>query len=132
MTDKSVIFKAFNAQFKEFLEDIKIVFPDNSELQINANTLDTLRSANAKLVLNIWHTSVTIKYKEQIEQGNIIYFIEKDYNTDINSSDANVNNVYIKFINSIRQNIRELDNQNKEKCMKYIKNLTTLSSMYYN
>ena len=132
MADKSVYMKAFNAQFKEFIEDIKIVFPHNSELQVNANTVDTLRSANSKLVLNIWYQYVAIKYKDQIEQGNAEYFIEKDYSSDVNSGDTSVNSAYVKFINSIRQNIRELDDINKTKCMKYVKNLSTLSSMYNN
>ena len=132
MADKSVYLKAFNTQFKEFIEDIKVVFPDNSELQINANTIDTLRVANARLVLNIWYQYVAIKYKDQIEMGDAEYFIEKNYSGDINSHDANVNGKYVKFIDSIRQSIRELDDINRSLCMKYIKNLTTLSSMYNN
>ena len=51
MTDKGVYLKAFNNQLKEFIEDVKVVFPDNHELQVNANTLNTIRSANSKLVL---------------------------------------------------------------------------------
>tara|TARA_B100001540_G_C15248003_1_gene391346 strand:- start:37 stop:435 length:399 start_codon:yes stop_codon:yes gene_type:complete len=131
MTDKGVYLKAFNNQLKEFIEDVKVVFPDNHELQVNANTLNTIRSANSKLVLSIWHQYVTIKYKDKIDSGDTDYFIEKDYTNDIDSGDANANKVYINFINSIRTSIKGLDDVNKEKAMKYIKNLTTLTSMYF-
>lgn len=131
MSDKSVYLKAFSNQLKEFIQDVKVVFPDNHELQVNANTLNTIRSANSKLVLTIWHKYVTLRYKEKIDSGDTDYFIEKDYSSDIDSDDAKTNGLYIKFINSIRKSIRDLDEVNKEKAMKYIKNLTTLTSLYF-
>ena len=38
-SEKSVITKAFNKQFFDFLEDIICVFPDNNEIQVENHIL---------------------------------------------------------------------------------------------
>ena len=42
------------------------------------------------------------------------------------------NNKVLQAIEKLRQPIKNMGEDNKEKCLKYIQNLTQLSSLYYN
>ena len=127
--DKSVILKAFNNQLEEFCNDLLTVFPDNKEIKINKGILDTVRKTNPRLIVQIWFSSITQPYSRQIEQGDYNFFINKDYTNDINI-DNDTNTKYLNLINSLRNDVRNLSMENKEKTMKYVKNLVQLSTLY--
>ena len=44
--DKTTILKAFNNQFEEFLEDVEVLFPDNTDIKTSKTGLLMLRKAN--------------------------------------------------------------------------------------
>ena len=41
-----------------------------------------IKSANPKLVCNIWNNNILKYYRDSIEKGDIEYFANKDYNDD--------------------------------------------------
>jgi len=128
MTDRSTILKTFNTHFFEFLDDIIAIFPDNKEIAIARKSFDFVKRANASAILKVWAKFVYTPYKDVIDNGQIDFFFEKDYGTDVGHL-ANGNEI-MKMIDVVRGPIKEMGDVNKEHSMKYIQNLSKLSVLY--
>ena len=126
--DKSNILKTFNDHFVDFLNDIQSVFPDDSDIQSSKTTLLTIKKMNPRLIIKIWNEHIVKKYKNQILNGDISFFIDKDYSDDLNEMD-DASSIANK-INKLREPIKNMGKENQDKCMKYIQNLTKLSELY--
>ena len=126
----SQILSAFNDHFMEFVEDIIRVFPEEVELLTIKNSFIAIRKANPKLVIKIWTTYVVGKYKSEIESGNLDFFINKDYSEDLKQTENS--SKIIEYIDKLREKIQMMGDDNREKVIQYIQNLTKLSSMYEN
>jgi hypothetical protein len=123
------VLKAFNNHFIDFVEDIANYFNDSLEIQTTANALRAMRKANPKLIVSIWYEYIVIKYNDQIEAGEISFFLDKEYGSDLVAMD-NKNNV-LEAIDKLREPIKSMGYDDQQKSMKYIQNLTKLSKLYY-
>jgi hypothetical protein len=128
MGDKSTLLKTFNIQFFSFLDDIIKVFPDKDELKIGKKSFETIKRANPTIIIKIWFSHVYSSYRESIDNGDVEYFIQKDYQEDLQSL-AN-NGEVLKIINTLRQPISEMDEVNKQHTVKYLQVLSKLSELY--
>jgi len=117
----------FNDQFVEFVTDIQNVFPEDHDILVAKNSLFAIRKANPKMIVKIWNMYIVSKYKEQIEKGDIGFFINKDYSSDLENSDNS--NKIMESINRLREPIKQMSSENQQKTMKYIQNLTKLASL---
>ena len=54
---------AFNNHFLEFIEDLIIIFPHDSEIKTLKTAFSTLKSVNPKAVVKIWSKYI-LKYRE--------------------------------------------------------------------
>lgn len=124
--DKSKLLVAFNNHFFEFVSDILRVFPDDYDLKTAQSILLKLRKSNPKIILNIFIECVLNKYKDEIMGGNIDYFIDKNYKEEF----ENIDNVVIEKFNTLKEPIRKMNNNDKQKVVKYMQNLIKLSEMY--
>jgi hypothetical protein len=124
----SNIVTGFNDHFMEFVTDIENVFPDDHDILVAKNSLLAIRKANPKMIIKIWYTFIVSKYKDQIDSGDISFFINKDYSDDLTSSQNS--SKIISCINRLKEPIKNMSNENQEKTMKYIQNLTKLSDIY--
>jgi len=124
----SSILTGFNDHFIEFVNDILSVFPDNADILAAKNSFIMIRKANPKLIIQIWNTYVVGKYKDQIEAGNIDFFINKDYSDDLVHMDNS--KTITNSIDRLRNPIKLMTEKDRAKSMKYIQNLTKLSSLY--
>jgi hypothetical protein len=129
--DKTTILKAFNNQFEEFLEDVEMLFPDNSDIKTTKTGLTMLRKANPKMIVSVWYRHICIKYEDEIEKENLEYFLTKDYSSDLKMDEGAANKV-LDGIDKIRVPLRQLDAENKKKAIQYLKNLNQLSKIYNN
>ena len=122
--------QAFNDHFIDFVNDIQSVFPEDHDLLVAKNSFITIRKANPKLIVKIWNTYIVSKYKKEIENGDIGFFIEKDYGSDL----ANIHKSedIVNMINNIRKPIQNMNEVNKQHSLKYIQNLCKLSELYNN
>jgi hypothetical protein len=77
--DKSMILKSFNKQFFDFLEDVNRIVENNEDIQTSRIYFDTIKKANPTLLLKIWYQYIYTPYKEQINIGDLTFFLEKDY-----------------------------------------------------
>lgn len=124
----SPILSAFNNQFKEFMDDILRIFPNDKDLMTTKNMMSTLQKGNPRLLIQIWKNFIADPYVSEIEAGDIDFFINKDYKSDV--SQLGDSEKIVKAINRLREPIKNMDNENQQACMKYIQNLSKLSGMY--
>jgi hypothetical protein len=117
----------FNNHFEEFISDIQSVFPDDADILTAKNALLTIRKANPKLLVKIWNSYVVVPYKDQIEKGDIQFFVEKDYSNDLARND-NADKIK-ESIDRLRNPVKMMSHENQMKTMKYIQNLTKISLM---
>lgn len=125
----NTILPVFNDHFVEFISDIQQVFPENADILAAKNSLMAIRKANPKMIVKIWNDYVVGQYKEEIESGNLAFFIEKDYSQDI--VDLGKSDQIAAAIDRLRNPIKQMSKEDQRKSMKYIQNLTKLSSIYY-
>jgi hypothetical protein len=119
------ILTLFNDHFIEFVSDIQNVFPDDPDILTAKNSLIAIRKANPKMIVKIWKSYIVGKYQSEIDAGNLAFFMEKDYSTDI--ATAENSDKIMESINRLRAPIKQMSKENQEKTMKYIQNLTKLS-----
>ena len=119
--------QVFNNHFEEFISDIQSVFPEDPDILTAKTGLMTIRKANPTLLPKIWTTYVVGPYYSQIEAGNIQFFIEKDYSSDVSSSDNSQK--IMEAIDRLRGPVKQMTKENQDKTMKYIQNLTKLALM---
>ena len=130
MKDKSTISKAFNKHLFDFLSDLQGIFPDSKEIEFAKKSFETIKRLNTTAIIKVWYTNVSIPYGEEISNGNIDFFINKDYSADL--VDVNKNDEIIKMIEKIRGPIASTSDVNKEHSLKYLQNLNKLSLAYQN
>lgn len=123
----SNILTAFNDHFCDFLNDIQSVFPEDVDILTAKNALTAIRKANPKMIVKIWRAFIAEKYRDKILDGDITFFIDKDYGSDI--STAQNSDKIMESINRLREPIRNMGPDNQSKVMKYIQNLTKLSEL---
>jgi hypothetical protein len=121
------ILAAFNDHFADFINDIQNVFPEDPDILTAKNALSAIRKANPKMIVKIWSNFIVGKYKKEIEEGNIEFFINKDYATDV--SETQNSDKIMESIDRLRGPIRQMSKENQAKTMKYIQNLTKLSEL---
>ena len=118
--------KAFINHFTEFIDDVERVFPEDKDIQTTKNALFLIKKTNPKMLIEVWHTCVGLPYEVKITEGDIGFFIDKDYNRDLDGFDNSV----MDKVDRLRGPIREMGKENQEKAMKYIQNLTKLAKVY--
>ena len=127
--NKKIILQTYLNQFSEFLDDTLILFPNDSDIKYCKNTFNIVKKTNPKMIIKTWKLFIADKYKSHIDNSDISFFINKNYNEDI--KDINNSQYVIKTINRLKNPISKMDLNNKMKCMKYIQNLSKLSELYF-
>jgi hypothetical protein len=115
----------FNDHFTDFITDIQRVFPEDTDILTAKNSLISIRKINPKLLVKIWIKYVVTPYQYEINSGNIQFFIDKDYSTDLSKND-NADKI-MESIDRLRTPVKNMDNENQAKTMKYIQNLSKLA-----
>jgi hypothetical protein len=126
--DKSTILKLFNKQFFEFLDEIIVILPENQEVQIARTTFDTFKRANPTTIIKAWYSLVYKPYETVFDSGNISFFFDKDYATDLLAV-PNASRI-MEMIDNIRTPIKNMSPENIAHSTKYIQNLCKLSAIY--
>jgi hypothetical protein len=128
MADKSTVLRAFNTHLVEFLDDIISIIPGNVGLVATKNSFEMYKKANPTLLIKIWYSYVYMPYAEIIEKGDLDFFITKDYSEDL-SYLQNSKNI-LNAIDTLRGQIKNMSETNRNHSLEYIRNLCKLSNMY--
>jgi hypothetical protein len=123
----SNILTAFNEHFAEFINDVQSVFPEDTDILSAKNALIAIRKANPKMIVKMWKTFIADKYRQEIENGDITFFVDKDYSNDLSVSQNS--DKIMESIDRLRAPIKNMTPENQAKTMKYIQNLTKLSDL---
>ena len=115
----------FNEHFIEFISDIQNVFPNDIDILTAKNSLLAVRKANPKLLVRIWLKYVVTPYQSEIVAGNINFFIDKDYASDLSKS-GNQDKI-MDTVDRLRAPVKQMSVVDQEKSMKYIQNLSKLA-----
>ena len=121
-------------QIFQLFDDILLIIPNDSDIMAAKVYVSGIKQANPKLIITSWHNSVTLKYKGQIDTGDYDFAINKDYNADItnhcekNSSDFKY---FEKMIEKIRDIVKNLNEDNRQKLIKYVQNISNLTTLYF-
>ena len=131
--DKEQILTAFNDHFKEFVSDIKRVFPQNMDIVALNKGLPSILMITPKLIIKSFKTNFVDVYRAQIEVGDINFFIDLDYQNDLTNLgvDVNKNTAILEKINCLKEPIRQMNANEQKNVMKYMKNLMGLIDLYY-
>jgi hypothetical protein len=127
-SDKAIVMKAFLNQFTDFVEDIQGVFPDNADIDSAKTALFLIKKTNPRILMDTWVTYIVEPYNDQIEKGDIGFFLEKDYTHDLEY----MGNAVMQKVDTLRGPVRDMGADNQAKSMKYIQNLTKLAKLYDN
>ena len=129
MTDASTILTAFNNQFTELLDDISLVFPKDVEIATAKKSFGMIKKANPKMLIKVWQQIIVSKFGDQIDAGDISFFISKDYSNEFQHLEEN--DSIMKHINRLREPVKNMSSEDQEKTMKYIQNITKLCKIYF-
>ena len=128
MSDKSFIMRSFNTHFIELLDDILLIYPDNIEILTARKFFITIKQMNPAILIKSWYINVYQKYKEYISQGNLDFFFNKDYSSDL--LDVADSDDIIKMIDNVRNPLSKMSVENKIHSVSYLNNLNKLSVLY--
>ena len=123
----SSLLKAFNNHLLEFVEDVIRIFPENLDIKTGKTFIEGIKRVNPKKIITYWNDNILKLYETEITEGDITFFVNKDYRNDIGTEVQS-----LKVLEDIRNLVRGTTNENKEKAMKYIQNLTKLCKLYFN
>lgn len=128
MSDKSTLSRAFNTLFIDFLGDIISIYPENKDIAKAKTQFETVKKMNPSLIIKMWSPLVYLPYKDVIDQGNIEFFFNKNYNDDVKNI-PNSDEI-LKLIDKVRGPISTMDKNNQDVCADYIQKLSKLSMVY--
>ena len=129
MSTSSILLKGFNKHFFEFIDDLITICPEQTEIAKSKEYLLTMKTANPTALIKIWYTYIYSPYKEKIDEGDMQFFLNKDYSYDLRLI-PNSEQIINTIDTSIREPIRSMDSSNMDKCKKYIQLISTISAKY--
>ena len=127
MADKSSLLKVFNNHLLEFIDDVITVFPENLDLKTGKTFIEGLKKVNPKQIINIWQNCIVVPYQQEIESGDQSFFLNKDYTNDLPQDGGKA----LEMLENMRSLLKITSQENREKAMKYVQNLTKISKLYY-
>ncbi len=125
--DKRTILTGFNDHFREFIDDVLVLFPNNKDVRAAHTALIGIRKANPILICKVWKSAIVDIYQIEIEAGNLDYFISKEYGTDFSPDLQWI----VKKLDHFRKPLKNISDTNKEKVLKYLQNLGKLCNLYF-
>ena len=118
----------FCNQLLEFMDDILTIFPNNLDLKTGKTFIVGLTKVSKRKLIGIWKTSVLDIYEEAIMKGDKEYFINKDYSEDLGEGGTDK---MMSVVEDVRVLIRNTSEENKDKAIKYLQNLTKICKLYF-
>lgn len=119
------VVSSFNNYFEEFVKSIRGVFPDMEDLEIAETAIQTIRKINPKLVLISFKNYFLEPYANQIENGDITFFIKNDYSYIVGD-----NRSILDKIDILRVSVGQMSPNDQEKVVLYIQNLKRIADLY--
>lgn len=115
---KKIFIEAFYSQFNQFLDQLKSMYPQDSDFPGFASNLNMMKMMNPMYPVTFIKTDIIDKFGEKILARDESFFLN---NTDIQQS-ADIDIFY-----KLKSYISEMTPQNKEAVWSYLEILTKLT-----
>jgi len=119
----------FNKVYFEFLKFIELHLKNDNNFKSFYRKNIMMKETNPKYFIKSWYTRITYKYYNEIKVKDISFFLNKDYNNDINNESQT--NLLLSYINKFKDSYDTLDETIKSTFVQFICELTELSFLYY-
>jgi hypothetical protein len=129
--DKKQVLETFNKHFNEFLDDVCQVFPENGDIPLMKKAISILNMMSKKHLISTFKSSIVDPYSKEIKNGDISFFINKDYKSDLENGGFSTSNMIIDKIEQLKLLVKEMREVDQQKSLQYIQNLTELCNIYY-
>jgi len=130
MASNAQILKTFGKQIEEFMEDMLVIFPNDNVILRGKMYFEMMKKANPRFIIRVWKNRIASKYGEQIANGEFDIFITMDLSEDIVDNPADNKEEVVTHLQNMLSSILKMDEDNKNKAIKYVQNITKLSEMY--
>ena len=130
MASNAQILKTFGKQVEEFMEDMLVIFPNDNVILRGKMYFEMMKKANPRFIIRVWKNRIAAKYGEQIASGDVAIFVTMDLTEDTAESQADNKEEVVNHLQNIWGSIIKMDEDNRNKAIKYIQNITKLSEMY--
>jgi hypothetical protein len=129
--NKSQVVDAFNKHFIEFIMDIERVFPNDPDIMSTRKTINKSLILMPRALIKMFNEHFVKLYSNQIENSDISFFIENDYRKQHGYKEED--QVWaLDKIESLRQPVKNMSEEEKKKVVKYLQNLKKLTELYNN
>lgn len=126
--NKSALIKAFSEKFEELVITLVDYFPDNKDVSLSRTAISAIKRSNPRLLMNLWSEHVFAKYGTQIAEGNLTYFLEKDYSTDLKDLVDNV--AALEAIDRIRGPLKNLGGEKLKNVIVFLQSMNMICYNY--
>ena len=130
--NKTQVIETFNTHFIEFMNDIELVVPTDKEISTARKSITKGLVFNSKMVIKSFNEYFTDIYGSQIEEGNLDFFINSDYKTNIKLIKNKDAIVFFERIDCLRLPIKSMNESEKNKVIQYLQNLKKIGELYIN
>jgi len=127
--NKSQIVEAFNKHFIEFVTDIERVFPNDTDIMCTRKTINKTLVIMPKSLIKMFNENFVQIYGNEIDKGDIGFFIDNDYRKTHGYKD-NEQVWALDKIESLKQPVKNMNDDDKNKVIKYLQNLKKLTELY--
>ena len=127
--DVNKLIDAFNTQFTEFISTIQQAFPEDVDILTVQNVFNRFKVNYPKVIANYWYYNIYLLYNTEIENGNIDFFLNKDYSYDLTKNKHSQK--IMEAINRVREPFRLMTNDVLKKMIKYIQKLSKISVLIF-
>jgi len=129
--NKNQIIDTFNKHFMDFIIDIERVFPNDTDIMSMRKSLNKTLMFSPKVFIRMFNDYFVALYSNEIEAGDLNFFIENDYRTKHGYKETD--DIWImNKIDILREPVSTMTDEDKIKVINYLKNLKKLSDLYNN
>ena len=128
-SDKSIVIRTFNTQLLSFMDDVHRILPHEKQILESKKYFETMKSMNPSLLVKIWYQYISKPYAKEIADGDMDFFINKDYSQDLQYM-PNAEQIINVIDTSLRQPLKQMNAENIKHCKDYIDVLSKLANTY--
>jgi len=125
------ISKRFVEIYFEFLEFVKLYSNKNTEFLNFYQKNKILKKANIGLFIKMWYTHISSIYFNPIMEGNIDYFLNKNYDDEKNKMKHGSRNIIQDCVVHMKNLYENLEKDIINVFIDYMQKLTYLSALYH-
>lgn len=129
MSQNQIYMRGFNTLFEQFIDDVGNIFQDDSTIKTAVSSMKMIKKANPKIVIRVWNKYVLTPYGDKIMEGDLDYFIQKDYSNDLTRM-SNGEDI-AKYIDAVRGSINDMSDNSKQCTLEYLQKLCKLCDAYW-